>query len=43
MKIQFFHGITSYWGFGIDYDPFDRAFMMNAFRWYIGFEIWTNK
>jgi len=42
MKIQFFHGTTS-WGFGIDYDHHDRAFTMNFIRWYVGFEIWTNK
>jgi hypothetical protein len=41
MKIKWFRGSTSYWGFGIDYDTHDKAFMMNFIHWYIGFEIWS--
>lgn len=34
-KVEISVGTTSYWGVGIDYDHYDKAFSLNLIRWYI--------
>lgn len=37
-KIAIFMGITDHWGFGIDYTPREKSFVVDFVHWYIGIE-----
>ena len=37
-KVDLFMGTTDHWGFGIEYDHNERAFMIDIVHWYIGIE-----
>ena len=43
MKIKFFAGTTTYWGFGIDFCPWDKSFTIAFIHWYVAVEFWTTK
>jgi hypothetical protein len=41
LKVKLAAGTNSYWGFGIDFDPYDKFFQISFIHWYVGIEFWS--
>jgi hypothetical protein len=42
-KVNFFVGEGDSWQLGIAFNHYDRAFIINILKWYVGVEVWHNE